>query len=208
MCAPSAKHSAWTTHIMESYLWDTTLANALGTVTATRGHRAIDELRPKTQCEARPGSMSAAFGLGAQPWHMDMAHRPSPARFILLSCIEPSDQSCATELLDWQQALGEEDLATARREPILVRSGRASFYTTMLDEDRRFLRQDPTCISGLSDRGRMLQVKINETTFEPNCRIRWQAGSTLVFDNWRFLHRRTDATHSKSRILLRASIME
>src|SRR5690606_31533300 len=27
MCAPSVKHSAWTAHIMESYIWDTTLVS-------------------------------------------------------------------------------------------------------------------------------------------------------------------------------------
>lgn len=184
------------------------LASALGTVTATRGHCAIDELRPKTQNEARPSSMSAVFGLGAQPWHMDMAHRPSPARFIVLSCIESGEQECATELLDWRRALGEEHLTTANHEPVLVRSGRSSFYTTMLDEHRRFLRQDPTCISGLTDCGRMLQAKINETSCKPVYRMHWRPGRTLIFDNWRLLHRRADASQSKSRTLLRVTIME
>ncbi len=35
------------------------LARAFGTITATRGRSAIDELRPKARTEARPGSMSA-----------------------------------------------------------------------------------------------------------------------------------------------------
>jgi len=72
------------------------LARAFGTVTATRGRSAIDELMPKARTEARPGSMSATTGLDAQPWHMDMAHRPLPARFVLLSCVDAGEQDCAT----------------------------------------------------------------------------------------------------------------
>lgn len=184
------------------------LAKALGTVTATRGYRAIDVLRPRAQGEARPGSMSAVFGLKAQPWHMDMAHRPAPAKFIVLSCVEPSEQDCMTELMDWRQALGEEHMAAARHEPVLVRSGRASFYTTILDERRRFLRQDPTCIFGLTDHARFLQARVNETTCKPVCSMYWRPGHTLVFDNWRLLHRRGDASRSKSRTLLRVTVMD
>ncbi|WP_460760950.1 TauD/TfdA family dioxygenase [Lysobacter fragariae] len=113
-----------------------------------------------------------------------------------------------TELLDWRQALGPEHLSVADQEPVLVRAGRGSFYTTMLDKHHRFIRQDPACIFGLTDRGRMLQAKINETTRTPVFRMRWKPGRTLIFDNWRLLHRRADASQSGSRSLLRVTIME
>lgn len=184
------------------------LADAFGMVTATRGRSAIDELRPKAQIEARPGSMSATFGLEVQPWHMDMAHRPLPARFVLLSCVDAGERECATELLEWRQLLENNDLATAASEPMLVRSGRVAFFATMLDAGRRFLRYDPACISGLTDEGRSLLAKIGRTPCTATHRMRWRPGRTLIFDNWRFLHRRADASHSRQRTLLRISIME
>lgn len=183
------------------------LARAFGTITAMRGRNAIDELRPRARREARPGSMSAATGLGAQPWHMDMAHRPLPARFVLLSCVDAGQQDCATELLDWRQSLPGDDLDQAASEPMRVRSGRASFYATMLDPRRRFLRCDPTCISGLTDAGRALQIAIGRASCIPTHQVCWQPGRTLIFDNWRLLHRRADASRSRQRTLLRISIM-
>ena len=183
------------------------LARAFGTITATRGRSAIDELRPKVQAEARPGSMSATTGMDAQPWHMDMAHRPLPARFVLLSCVDAGEQDCVTELLDWRQSFGADDLEMAAFEPMRIRSGKASFYSTMLDPERRFLRCDPACISGLTDAGQALQVAIGGAYRVPTHRVHWQPGRTLVFDNWRLLHRRADASRSKQRLLLRISIM-
>ena len=183
------------------------IAGTLGTITALRRHHAIEVLRPRTQSQARPGSMSAVFGSGVQPWHMDMSHRPSPARFILLSCMDPGERPCATELLDWHQLLSSEQLALADEAPVLVRCGRASFYTTMLDSQHRFLRHDPTCITALTDAGRAVQAQIIAAS-ECAHTIHWQRGRTLIFDNWRFLHRRTDASHSPSRALLRITIME
>jgi alpha-ketoglutarate-dependent taurine dioxygenase len=38
--------------------------------------------------------------------------------------------------------------------------------------------------------------------------MHWEPGHTLIFDNWRFLHRRADASQSRSRSLLRVTIME
>jgi hypothetical protein len=182
-------------------------ARALGTVTAVRGLHAIETLRPRTRPQARQGCMSAVFGCGVQPWHMDMAHRPSPARFILLSCMDPGERPCATELLNWRQLLSSEQLTLSSEAPVLVRSGRASFYTTMLDGQQRFLRHDPTCITALTDEGRALQAQIAAASERVHA-AHWQAGRTLIFDNWRFLHRRSDASHSPSRALLRITIME
>lgn len=183
------------------------IASALGTIAAVRRHHAIEMLRPRTQSQARPGSMSAVFGSGVQPWHMDMSPRPSPARFILLSCMDPGERPCATELLNWHQLLSSEQLTLASEAPVLVRCGRASFYTTMLDGQRRFLRHDPTCITALTNEGRALQAQITAASKRAHT-IHWQPGRTLIFDNWRFLHRRTDASHSPSRALRRITIME
>ena len=88
-----------------------------------------------------------------------------------------------------------------------IRSGSASFYATMLDPRRRFLRCDPTCISSLTDAGRALQIKIGNMCCAPTHQVRWQPGRTMIFDNWRLLHRRAEASRSKWRKLLRISIM-
>jgi hypothetical protein len=77
----------------------------------------------------------------------------------------------------------------------------------MLDPRRRFLRCDPTCISGLTDAGRALQIAIGRISCIPTNQVCWQPGRTLIFDNWRLLHRRADASRSIQRTLLRISIM-
>lgn len=183
------------------------LASGIGVVVATRGDRAVDELRPVIQRNARRGSMSAHCGTYEQPWHMDMAHRPSPARYILMSCREVGEKDCETDLLDWRKVLDGDERSTAAQQEVLVRSGKSSFYSTLVDRRLRFIRQDPSCIRCMTPLGRAIQEKISDVAHPPHVRVCWSRGVTLIFDNWRFLHRRGDASLSISRSILRVSIM-
>ena len=60
------------------------LGKSLGTPVATRSRELVDELTPKNKNEANPRSLSRIAGTGRQPWHMDMAHRVEPARYLVM----------------------------------------------------------------------------------------------------------------------------
>lgn len=185
------------------------IGNALGIPVAPRGRVLVQSLAPTAASEARAASMSAKYGMGQQPWHIDLAHWPVPARYILLGCESPGGSSTATELTHCSALFrASVDLDTARTQPYLVRNGRESFYSTLLDKRRPFARIDPGCMNPCSDAARMLQTRIQSFRPESTVEIRWKPGAILIVDNWKVAHRRLDATHASDRRLLRVSVME
>lgn len=76
------------------------LGRFLGTPTTTRSRRFVDRLTPKPAYSSHPRSLSRMTGTGQQPWHMDMAHRLEPARFLVMGMHECPPKSANTELLD------------------------------------------------------------------------------------------------------------
>jgi hypothetical protein len=183
-------------------------ARFLGNPVVSRvGGPLVDCLVPVAQDKARPRSLSAQFGLGRQPWHMDLAHRIIPPRFVILGCAEPGANDVSTEMLDSSELrLSAGDRLVARTEPFLVRAGRTSFYSTLLDVNRAFFRYDPGCMDPCTKAGRRILWEIDRQSADGL--IVWRHGLITVIDNWRMLHRRGDANLAAGRKLLRISIME
>ena len=183
-----------------------TLATTLGTPLRTRARSVVDKLMPVSQREAQPRSLSRVTGTGAQPWHMDMAHRPVPARYLVLGMLECSTGTAATELLDAERLLPEQLCEVASTEPFLVRTGAKSFYATIKGKGRPFLRLDPGCMEGATERARRLMSLLAELSVPPTYVHRWTPGSILVLDNWKVFHRRADARDDSMRVLFRISV--
>ncbi|MGO8756096.1 MAG: hypothetical protein ACLQHK_12795 [Gallionellaceae bacterium] len=81
------------------------VAKSFGTPISTRGRTLVDRLRPAPSSIAHAKSLSAVHGTGTQPWHMDMAHRTVPARFIILACDKTGVVAAATEITEWNNFL-------------------------------------------------------------------------------------------------------
>jgi hypothetical protein len=92
-------------------------------------------------------------------------------------------------------------------EPFLVRSGKSSFYATLLTKNRSYLRFDPGCMQGVTDKATLLMRKLLHESPPPCYSHNWEIGDLLVIDNWKMLHRRADARLSPDRTLLRVSVM-
>lgn len=184
-----------------------TLAAKLGTATRTRTRRVVDKLVPVSQREAQPRSLSRTAGTGAQPWHMDMAHRPVPARYLVLGMLECSSSAAATELLDAELLVPDGLNEAASTEPFLVRSGAKSFYATIKGKGQPFLRLDPGCMEGATERARRLMALLVELSVPPTYVHRWTPGCVLVLDNWKVFHRRADARDDPTRMLFRISVL-
>lgn len=184
-----------------------TLAATLGTATRTRRRSVVDELVPVSQREAQPRSLSRTTGTGAQPWHMDMAHRPVPARYLVLGMLECSSGTAATELLGADLLLPDGLNEAASTEPFLVRTGAKSFYATIKGKGQPFLRLDPGCMEGATERARRLMTLLADLCVPPTYVHRWTPGSILVLDNWKVFHRRADARDDPTRSLFRITIL-
>lgn len=184
------------------------LAKQLGIPTATRGHGLVDVLSPRNVSQANPCSLSARTGTGLQPWHVDLSHHSVPARYLVMLCLDEGQVQVPTEFLDRSRFLLKRDIQDALSEPFLVRSGRHSFYGTILEGSMRFIRFDPGCMQGETTRARALMTRLMRGPVSPSYVHQWVAGDVLLLDNWRLLHRRTDASASRNRTLLRVTVME
>jgi hypothetical protein len=111
-------------------------------------------------------------------------------------------------VLDWQfLGFSSEELYLLEGAPILVRTGRRSFYSTILPPDRAFIRYDPGCVEAVDDRGRaaLKLLKQRLALVSPDIH-EWRRGDILIIDNWRVLHGRGPADHGSGRRLVRILI--
>ncbi|WP_366817314.1 TauD/TfdA family dioxygenase [Phenylobacterium sp.] len=91
--------------------------------------------------------------------------------------------------------------------PVLVRSGRRSFYSTILARGGAFLRYDPGCLKAVDDRGqRALRLVEDRIAGAPSGAHHWRQGDILIIDNWRVLHGRSPSDRGSGRRLARILI--
>jgi hypothetical protein len=165
-------------------------------------------IQPLTPENAYARSLSAQFGLSALPFHVELSHRPKPCRYVLLGCLEPGEAVTATRLINWRGlGFAPDELAMLEGAPILVRSGRRSFYSTLLSRDDNFLRYDPGCIEAIDKRGEAaVQVVAQHLERATPYEHSWARGEMLLIDNWATLHGRGPAVAGADRKLARILI--
>ena len=184
------------------------LGDLLGTRTAARTGAFEEVVRPQSTDDAHPRSLSARYGLGALPFHAELSHRPRPCRYLLLGCIDPGHSSAATTLLDWRTLdFSPEELGFLEGAPVLVRTGRRSFYSTILSPDRAFVRYDPGCLQAVDERGKAALTLVEHRLANSSPVVHhWRRGEILVIDNWCVLHGREPTDQGSARRLARILI--
>jgi alpha-ketoglutarate-dependent taurine dioxygenase len=153
-------------------------------------------LTPRDQENADPWSLSGIYGTGDFPWHTDGAVSPKPPRWIILQAMDVP-LGTSTELheptLLLRQALARTVLRSKDRQK------KVRYLPAILDEGEVWrLRWDPrTC----TPRGEVTIERVQELT--PSESIEWKNGLVLIFDNFRFLHRRPAVPAAARRVLAR-----
>lgn len=210
----SLAECGWSLHCNEGADADATVSelckfgDRLGTRVAGRAGSLHEVIEPHGADDAHPRSLSARYGLDALPFHTELSHRTRPCRYLLLGCIDPGSPAAATMLLDWQTlGLSSEEFDLLEGTPVLVRSGRRSFYSTILAPGGAFLRYDPGCLEAVDQRGRMALALIEDriATASPKAH-HWRQGDILIIDNWRVLHGRSPSDPGSGRRLARILI--
>lgn len=157
---------------------------------ATRANDpSVAILRPMSQQQANPRSLSATYGMGAQPLHTDGAHLPDPPDVVVLCAAEPN----STPTLLWNSKTWSETRTRPRdaleHGVFLVSNGRDSFYTTA-KLDPFGVRYDPGCMIPCDQRARMAAQYFADV-LEDACEHQWVTkNSVLVIDNRTTLHAR------------------
>lgn len=181
------------------------LASALGKAIPTRtGGPLVDVLNPRAS--SRCPSQTATHGMGSFPLHVDGAHRLIPPRWLLLLGVEPSRRP--TLVVERSKLhLEREEIELLKRGTVLVKNGRRSFLTTLLDGGQRFLRFDPCCMQPASRSGkeawRILSARLNGVR---PIELVLRAGQLLLLDNWACVHGRGPGTDDHTRTLFRVTV--
>ncbi|MFN3461157.1 MAG: TauD/TfdA family dioxygenase [Oceanibaculum sp.] len=116
--------------------------------------------------------------------------------------------STATTLLNWRTVdFSSDEFDELESAPILVRSGRRSFYSNILSPKRTFLRYDPGCLEAVDDRGQaaLSLVEHRLSSIRPEVH-QWRRGDILIIDNWSVLHGRAPSGQESGRQLARILI--
>lgn len=156
-------------------------------VPVRRGDPPVSELRPSTREQSAPRSLSALFGLAAQPLHTDGAHIPRPPDVVALV----AEQMSSTPTLVWAErgTSGRHLPGAARHGVFLVDSGRNAFYATAVREGHG-LAYDPGCMTPCDQRARQLVDYFAAQIGEAD-QVNWtEPNQVLIIDNRRALHAR------------------
>lgn len=181
------------------------VADRLGKTVAGRGGRTEQEIEPTETFRAHARSASARSGLGPLPLHVECSHYARPCRYVVLGCLSAGRSGTATRLVDRASLKFDADeLALLRSAPLLVRSGRGSFYATILPRSGSYLRFDPSCMEALDRRGQTaLDVVTKRLDEVPERLLNWKDRQIVVIDNWRALHGRAASEAASGRRLAR-----
>lgn len=204
----------WSLHCGEGAYTDATvsemgkLGDRLGTRVPGRAGALEEVIEPQGADDAHPRSLSARYGLDAFPFHTELSHRTRPCRYLLLGCIDPGSLTAATMLLDWRTlGFSSQELDLLEGTAVLVRSGRRSFYATILAPGGAFLRYDPGCLEAVDQRGCIALALIEERIAAGSPQVHhWRRGDILIIDNWRVLHGRSSSDRGSGRRLARMLI--
>ena len=185
-------------------------ASRLGNPVATRAKSGLcDTLIPIQGSAANLNSLSRRYSVGEFPLHADTSHWSVPCRYIVLGCLSSGSARRKTVLLNIDRLpLSSQQFSLLRSAPVRVVNGRASFFSTILAANRKFIRYDAGCMKPvMSDSVRALNIFLRRHWLNYLETIDWFEGKVVVIDNWRLLHGRGPANGDDSdRVLLRISI--
>jgi alpha-ketoglutarate-dependent taurine dioxygenase len=162
----------------------------------------VERVSPKTSDQARPGTMSAIYGMGSFPLHTERAHWPAPPRFLILRSVGDASDRPTTLLDSYRFALDQNLAQELLRAPWIVQWGEVTFRSRVLQSfssggGRWHIRYDRCCMTpcdaaheGLSDRLEHALVALEPEAHD------WEPGIVLIIDNWRVLHGRGKCTGS------------
>jgi len=156
------------------------------------------DLRPDLKDENK-STHTGRFGLGEFPWHTDGAVSDVPPRWVLLTCLV-NEAKADTELyLPSATQLETLNSIVLRTQNSL---GQVRYLPAIsVVGANPLIRWDPRACPPTDQ----LIVDMFDDA-QPTASINWQVGQTLLFDNFKFLHRRTRVSDGQERVIRREYI--
>ncbi len=168
----------------------------------------VHRLTPKKEAESTLNTYSGQYGHNEFPMHTDLAHWFRPPRYILLRCVQGNNY-VSTKLLDGNKivdALGVRVLERALVKPRRPIKGKLRLMRIFQSGTPSLFRWDETFIVPASPAGEAgISAVINILREENIVKVILRnTYDTLLIDNWRMLHGRSDVPDgSDNRIIER-----
>jgi L-asparagine oxygenase len=193
----------------------TEVAHALGVPLTLGNGEAVHQLAIKETSDAPPNSYSGIYGMGKFPFHTDFAHWVHPPRFLFLRCLRGFEE-VPTLLIDTFHLIdqvGKELLVRALVKPRRPVNHKLPLFRILKtnDDDPTLFRWDelflePAGVAGLQG---IQAIKQNIHAVPTVAVALVGKGDTLIVDNWRMLHARSQIPFGcQSRLLERAYLGE
>lgn len=202
----AARTDGWVTESTVSFAQFRLIASASGWVEIPNryGDGPVSALRPLTQEQARPRSLSVAHGMGQQPLHTDGAHLTCAPDFVAMHSSSPN----ATPTLLWRPpSLHGSSIRNDLGYGVFhVDGGSDSFLAHVRDGGK--WRYDPGCMTPCDQRARRVSDWFHEQATTGYVIHSWSEPNTLLLiDNRRALHGRAAVADGdqESRVLERVT---
>lgn len=195
----------WTTFWTENLEDLIKISRKIGDIIPSRKNSTAlyDNLTVKTKEESHQKSLSAKYGEEDFPFHTDGAYLQTPPRYVILR--SPRDiENCPTKLCVLH--FSEFEIKKLMKDVLLVNGGRGRFYSTILEkinEDMR-IRFDIDCMRpALTEFASSIKLMNKIIEGAGTEEIDWKKNQCLIFDNWKLVHSRANATNKFDRVLER-----
>ena len=177
-----------------------TAFSGLGAVVRLPGVAEVQVLTPHHTAHATPNTYSGNFGTQAFPLHTDLAHWFLPPRYFALRCIIGSRQ-VSTSLVDVKDLIsvvGRRNLTRA-----LVRPRRPLKHNRPLlrllsrrEDGSELFRWDSLFVVPATNESQVICETVANVLASINPKEVWleNPGDTLIIDNWRMLHGRSQVS--------------
>ena len=177
-----------------------TAFSELGSVVKLPGMAEVQVLTPRHADEATPNTYSGNFGVQDFPLHTDLAHWFLPPRYFALRCVVGS-KGVSTSLVDVKDLIGvvgqrdlERGLVRPRRP---LKRNRTLLRILRRNRDGMDLfRWDSLFVVPATDESQKIceNIGIALDSMEPREICLQNPGDTLILDNWRMVHGRSEVS--------------
>jgi L-asparagine oxygenase len=186
-------------------LESTAAASALGAPEQVEGLRLVHELLPTDTDLTTPNTYSGNFGLGAFPLHTDLAHWARPPRYLMLRCSR-GDANTQTQIVDGKlviESLSSSVLARCLARPRRPLKGSLQLlpiWQASSKPNQQFIRWDSIYLKPANEHALAIFRRIDAclSSIQPVAKILLNKGDTLLLDNWRVLHGRSQVQNLES----------
>lgn len=206
-----AQDTGWVAFVADEYTLRSAVSRTGWISCPGRDGQEIERIKPFSEREAYPRSISATHGLSEQPLHIDGSHLRTPPDVLILTALLPSN--IPTKLLRINPGPGHQGRPPLPRASLesgvfTVETGRDSFLASVVEPEHKTLyRYDSNVMKPADHRARKVAEFFLELQGLAEVFVWDRPNLNLLIDNRVSLHGRADASmeSGEKRELLRAS---